>query len=117
MVEQQITEVLTRLAEKLGIASEKIWEWALLNAKVTLWQDVTFSIITIILTISTLFWIKSYHKRYPEGWCTSMKDTVLLIWGAINIALVIVSIVYLFEIIQIAFNPEYFALKDILKQF
>ena len=52
MIENKIAEMLGQLADKLGVASAKIWEWSLLQVKVDIARDIIIILLAILTTVA-----------------------------------------------------------------
>ena len=122
MLESKIAEMLGQLSEKLGVASAKIWEWALLQVKV----EVVTSIIQVILAIGLSFGAYRYYlwlyKNWKElnKWKNMNKQFTHIVLSIVLAGTLIIfdtiSIVTLFELPKLLINPEYAAFENIVKQ-
>lgn len=104
METKNIETLLIQLAEKLGTTAEKIWEILLVQAHVTILENILF-------ICAIVFFCK---------WTWNKIDTLTDDWEKNNVQIVAV-IVYFFlifwclygiaEILWCIFNPEYWALE------
>ncbi len=125
MLEQKAVEIIDKLAIKIGIASNKIWEWALLQVKVDLVISLVLGFIALIGTILFLIMLyknfnklvekdsrfihSEYKKLTIKGWIFIISGSILFIYN-----IFILPVVY--YIPQYIINPEYTAFKDIINQ-
>ncbi len=112
---EQTTQFLNALATKLGTTAEYLWSILVAQAPIS----ATIQLIqTIILTVVTVFLWRA-HKRflnskaydafefYPGGAMTISAAIVLCIW--------IVNFFSIDNLISGFFNPEYWALNELLR--
>lgn len=119
---EQTAKLLEQLANKLGTTSEYLWNILLKQAPI----DAT---VTLLQTLFLFFvgWVlwkvhkkllskptgqdyyDSYYKEYDVGAVLPMV-LVTVVWGI----MMIVCFYYFGSIVSGYFNPEYWALKEIL---
>ena len=118
MLEQQVSEMLVKLSDALGVASEKIWEWALLQVKVEIVQGLIIIGVTIALWIAVYAVIKKAVKEEIE--MDFDNDIwpwfVFIIGGIVMSVLSVVSLVEAATMAEKIINPEYAAFKNIISQ-
>lgn len=117
MLEQKMTDLLAQLSSKLGVATEKIWEWALLQVKVEIITTIVMSAIIMLACYITYKVIRRFRGKW-EGWLCDYEPfsyLVVLVWFMLLSILVIVSIFDLCQLPQYFINPEYSAFEIIVK--
>lgn len=116
---EQTAALLQKLAEKLGVASEHLWAVLVRQAPITAMAELC----TLIVSLG--FWIIAFRfvnrKTTPSGdrhisdWDNEGK---FFAWGIIilsGIVTVILLLVALTETLTAFVNPEYWALREILR--
>lgn len=117
---EELTNVLSQLAEKLGTTTEYLWsvliKQAPISALTTLFQMVLFVVVGIIL-----FKIHKWLCQTPEGNYNSRYDDYeelavipMLLAGIGYIIVMIILFFCISDVVNGFFNPEYWALKEIL---
>jgi len=120
---QAIIEGFAPLAEKLQQPTEKIWEWAIKNNYVQVFND--FLGILIILGFGIAFYkLVKYGLSKDDDSNYNHFETngfLLPITVILGVWLVIVVLVFCFilvpDIISRLINPEFNVLKDIIQTF
>lgn len=115
-------DLLTRLADKFGTTAEHLWGVLVKQAKIAAVLDFASTAILIVILIAAVRFVKSKTtKRTPDnyGRRTSEwdEDGAIIAWVVTVIAgLMTCAAIYanLSNGITAAFNPEYWALKQIL---
>ena len=118
-MEKQIVDMLNKLAEKLGVASAKIWEWSLLQVKVEIIQSIILVAMTVVLIYPYCRWVVYVIKNYDEIDDNNYSIPHMLGLIIVGIALLFMSIgsaVAIYNLPQLIFNPEYSAFQTILDQ-
>jgi len=119
MLETKMTELLDQLAGKLGVASSKIWEWAMLQVKVDL---VVNSLTVILVVIFTTIYVKCLIKalnNWQEIYNNDKENlygTILTVIGCCLLVLDVVALCMAISIPSLLINPEYAAFKNIVEQ-
>lgn len=125
---QQTSELLEKLADKLGTTSEYLWSVLLKQAP----YDAMMQLIYFATTIVAGFVLWRVHKflmkplrenandpdaksRYAEF--DHLPTTVMMILAVAWVVVIIICIAQLKVVISGFFNPEYWALDHILKLF
>ena len=93
MIEKQMVEMLNKLAEKLGVASAKIWEWSLLQVKVDIWTTILGFLLFFVLTVVFIYFVK---KGLEKKWFGDKYDEnvlVILIFVILGVLLITANIV------------------------
>lgn len=116
---KDLTELLDKLASKLGTTAEYLWavllKQAPIAASVTLFQLIVICIVG--------FYLYKAHKRFskPDSYdnCNQYENhdylgptmvCLFLVWGF----LAVIAFLCIDEIFYGYFNPEYWALQEIL---
>lgn len=112
--------LLSTLAEKLGVTAEFLWAALLRQAPVTGTVDLVLMVTMVALWA---IWVrKAYreHVRYNtegerDGWG---RDTLAFAWLSVGLLFLLV-LCFVGSLLSLAiaafFNPEYWALRQILK--
>lgn len=108
---EQITKLLEQLAAKLGTTAEHLWGVLIRQARIEAVTDSLFVILTLVGGYWYYRWIKSYIKRNPYE---DAEIAGLIILGIPMVVSTIISFICLFLIPSELFNPEYWALKEVL---
>ena len=66
MLENKIAEMLGQLADKLGVASAKIWEWSLLQVKVEVVTNIIYAVLAVVLSI-LIYRVAKKYNEFLEG--------------------------------------------------
>ena len=112
----KLPELLNQLGNKLGVASAKIWEWAMLDVKVQIFQD-----ILLIFIISLFFFLeyKLIKFVYKEELFDDYEVTCI-VGGIIGVCLSIAGIISLIscvmDLLSLIINPEWNAFQNIMIQ-
>lgn len=119
---EQLTTLLTALAEKLGTTVEYLWSVLLKQAYVEGILNIIYCVITIILFIVFYKYAKYFSSKWKE-WtdnCEAEEIFPIIILVILSVGTLILLGASIFEFLPTAItafnNPEYWALKEILKQ-
>jgi len=112
---EQIAPVLEKMAEKLGVTCEYLWSVLLKQAPLSGITDIVQYVVLGIATwIFVKFGIKAHHEIQGSNWEEVIYMPLILI--GIFIAICWIAVFFYFpETIWAFLNPEYWALKQILK--
>lgn len=110
MLEKQIVDMLNQLSAKLGVASDKIWEWALLQVKVDLLRDMALGLP--LLGVVVLCGFIAYKISKDED--VKLSDDPFCASIGLMGVFIVLSIITLWDVPQYILNPEYAAFKNIL---
>ena len=112
----KLPELLNKLGNKLGVASAKIWEWAMLDVKVQIFQD-----IALMFIISLFFFLEYkllkfiYRKELFDDY-----EITCIVGGIIGVCLSVVGIIAfiscVIELPSLFINPEWNAFQNIMIQ-
>lgn len=121
---EQTNQLIRDLAEKLGTTSEYLWQVLVKQAPIS----GAANLIAIAIWIAVLVWSwklivrkttvppKTESNAYPDAdWADDNGFVAWLIWGLFALACVLVTGVNAEMIVASLLNPEYWALKQILK--
>jgi len=124
MIENKIAEMLGQLADKLGVASAKIWEWSLLQVKVDIVTNIIIAIVAIVASIASYKLVKKYlewrnGKIKDRDW-DEINDILPSILGVVAVVFLVVfdmfAISGLTDLPKLIINPEYAAFQNIVEQ-
>lgn len=118
MVEEKVIELLDQLAVKLGVASGKIWEWALIDVKVSIIEDILFIVgFLVFCFIQYKLWRK-YSKKIKEKFQEEYywMCILILVLIVINFFCFLLTIGCIMELPSLIINPEWNALQNIIRQ-
>jgi len=112
----KLPELLNKLGNKLGVASVKIWEWAMLDVKVQIFQDVLLIFIISLFFFLEYKLIKIVYKKELfdkyEGTCVMGS----IIGICLSIAGIIALISCVMDLPSLIINPEWNAFQNIMNQ-
>lgn len=115
---EQLPSLLEKLSDQLGVASAKIWEWALLNVYVEVVTDFIVIGLTLILIFGIIIFNKWLNKNNLKCFTDYSDPTG---YGVINIILgilcvigIIISIISIFQLPSLIINPEWNAFQNIM---
>ena len=115
MIEQQVTESLTRLSNNLGVSHEKLWEWGLLQVK----AQITKSIFLLLMIFLMWFMLYKIVRLIIFKWDMLGGETTgfLVTCGIIIVSISVAVLPDLFSrLMQYIINPEYSAFKIIINE-
>ena len=116
-MDDKTLQTLTALANKLGTTAEYLWSVLLKQAPIT---GVTDLLLLIALVLGTAIWARTvYVNTSEEEWEKRWQDdTAPIAWISVAVLFVITLILVtsnLSMVFAALFNPEYWALKQVLK--
>jgi len=114
MIENKIAEMLGQLADKLGVASAKIWEWSLLQVEVEVVTNIIIILLAILTTVVFIKLLKKFDKA--TDLIEEALAVGLVVSGIAGIVLIIASVFAMFELPKLLINPEYAAFQNIIEQ-
>lgn len=107
---EQTNQLIRELAEKLGTTSEYLWQALIRQAPIEAWTHLLICGFLIMLAVSALRWIRNETEEIGE-W----QVGVVIAFSVIGFIAVLFLIMESRMIVAGLFNPEYWALKQILK--
>lgn len=108
---EQLTQLLTQLAEKLGTTTEYLWEVLLKQAQVALASNSLFLLMLVIALVGCILAIKSLMKERDEDFDKELLLPILFVLAFIFTGLIIATT---HDVLTLSINPEYWALKHVL---
>lgn len=111
---KEIQPLLEKLAAQFGVTVNHLWEVMVAQARV---QAGAYIFQVLILLVVTILAVKASKKIYPDGYnrADGFFEEVLIPLGYIFIALIwFAAFAQLPDLIAMLFNPEYWALQQIL---
>jgi len=122
MIENKIAEMLGQLADKLGVASAKIWEWSLLQVKVEVVTDIITILVAILasvvfvwITKKSVKWWGSLDDEFNEE-LVAASVVAFVIFSILLLALDVSALMRIWDIPELLINPEYAAFQNIVEQ-
>ena len=114
---EELTKLLSQLAEKLGTTTEYLWGVLIKQARIEAITGILDIILFIALLIPFYIYIKWFSKHYRKLYD---NDTEILHWF-ITVIVGIIMVIWFFvcicdinNIITALNNPEYWALKQVM---
>ena len=105
----ELSKALAKLADKLGTTAEHLWQVLIRQARVEVVTDTGFILLTAVCLYGLWRWWKSALKRDPDDG----EMIGLVICSICGLVLFIASLVNVYEIPTLIFNPEYWAIQQI----
>ncbi len=118
MLEQQMVETIQALSEKIGVASEKLWEWALIQVQVSIYQTVGFFVL--MMGLNWLFYkvtmiaYKKWNEIYSDWEFLIVLFVVIL--GLLVFILNVSLLCEIYNLPQYIMNPEFKAFQIIMNE-
>ena len=115
---ENLTELLTKLAEKLGTTTEYLWAVLIKQATIEAYYSMMSIGLFILMLIPFYKYVRWFSKNYQEIY---NNDYEILHWvitvviGLIVIVWAIGSVCDIHTIMTALNNPEYWALQQVLK--
>lgn len=124
-MDEKTLQALTTLAEKLGTTAEYLWSVLLKQAPISAATDL---VVIAALVFGVVMWAKFVQRktakpevtendRYPRAEWGS-NEGIFFAWVSVFVSALIIAViagVCFSSIVAAIFNPEYWALKQILK--
>lgn len=116
-VSEQINSVINNLSEKLGVAAEKVYPMMLKQAYITLFFEVFMVLVCVaalVICYKVSMWI---YKKCKDGYMDGIDylgQIVAIIFVLIVCLIAIPLMIY--DIISIAYNPQWYVISDILSK-
>lgn len=109
---KEIMDAVQALANKLGVASEKIWEITVRQAYIDGIEGLAFFVLSISVSIWYLKNVGGWIKKAEDGDNDNICIPLAVVAVVLGI-LLLVSTICLFFIPTNFFNPEFWALEKI----
>ena len=114
---QEIIELLKVLADKFGTTTEHLWRVLLEQA---LLSGITNVILLVVILVLTVMWVRFALERIEKGekgYYSS--DDIGALWLTIILVIPfcgVVSVLLIYDIVTAILNPDYWALREILRK-
>lgn len=112
-MEKELLQRLDLLAEKLGVASGHLWEILAKQAKIEFFTDAA-----ALLVVCLVAFFCTKHRSHISKWVQDGYDgreAIAFFSAAIFIIIFVLAVAGAITSSGYLFNPEYFALKQILE--
>lgn len=122
-MEQKIVEIIDKLAEKLGVASEFIWSVLVKQAFVEAVISIFWAIIMYLSAFVFYIFVRNLFKEYSEAQKNKPNEDyegyviAVIMSGAAGLICLLIGLFQTADAIHCLINPEYWALRKILNQF
>ena len=118
---QEIIEMLKVLADKFGTTTEHLWRVLLEQA---LLSGITNVILLVVILVLTVMWVRfaleRIKKEEENGYYSSDDDNIGALWLTIILVIPfcgVVSVLLIYDIVTAILNPDYWALREILRKY
>lgn len=114
---ERLTELLEKLANELGTTTKYLWSVLIKQARIEIIEWAVMAIIFVAFFIPLNKYIRWIFKNWETICDNDHEPAHLIISGLLGICLLIYGIAILCNIpnvIDAIFNPEYWALKQVL---
>ena len=108
-----MNEAVVKLAKKLGVAADKIWEIAVRQAHYEVWLNLVWAGFWVLVTLA-LFWAAKKAMGLAKEDRYGAWDMPAVMAGLTGLVTAAVSVYAVQEAIICATNPEFKALEWIL---
>lgn len=117
---EQLTPLLERLAEKLGTTVDHLWLVTVNQAHVYVISWLLYLAIAV-LSFGGLVYMARLYEKFSENimgddWRSTCTMIGAIVFGILAIGITIHHMVTFEDFITAIYNPEYWALKEILNQ-
>lgn len=110
-MDEHVAKLIEALATKLGTTAEYLWGVLVKQATIQAAAEATLLICSVAATVWLIYLFKKNSKEWEE-------DTMTFV-AVLAIFMTLLSVIMFFflapTIITAIFNPEYWALKQVLK--
>ena len=110
---ENLTPLLEQLAEKFGTTVEHLWEVMITQASIFVSFSVVFFFITAIVITIMIFYSVWFHRI--ETYDSDVHEILLIVGWMISFVLIILCVIFLYDVITAIKNPEYWALERLMK--
>lgn len=126
MENQNVTQLIEKLASKLGTTTEYLWSVLVKQAYVSSMIGIVVSIVLVVISyLITKGILKAYKKEQEksnhDSWYSSMDNPLFMLGcvfgGLFILAAGFIILVNIGNIITGLTNPEYWALNKVLSVF
>ncbi len=113
---EQTQKLISELADKLGTTAEHLWGVLVRQAPIDATASIVSSGVFLLISLITIIVGLQLQKKTQEDFAYGFSSFFCLAGGAIALAVTIsVTVASLSDISAGFINPEYWALKQILK--
>lgn len=119
---QMITNYLDKIGTKIGVGVQQVWPWLVKQQYIEAIYPAIISLLLLVATAVSFSWFKretlAYEVKKEKSHYNadeSLKITSAIVSIILAVLFFIASMVFIGEF-QDVFNPEYWALKDLLFQ-
>lgn len=111
-----IEKTVTNLADQLKVPAEKLWTILVRQQTIKSISSIALFVTILFVCFSALFWAYKRADKYKYGVYDEAETAIpTLISLAVLFSMTIISIVNFNEVLAGLINPEYGALKEILR--
>lgn len=109
----QTTKLITDLAAKLGTTADHLWGVLIRQAPIS--AAVNAVVLLVLLTVCTVLWVLSARRLTNPKKVDEAPTLILTVMAAcMSFCLAVMSFVVVDGVASGFFNPEYWALKEVL---
>lgn len=113
---EELLKRLDVLAAKLNTSAQFLWSVLIKQAKVEMIEDALFIALTAVGLWIVIKWTQSFYKRHDELTDCPAEGIPLVFCWIFGVIAMPFSIYALFEIPTLLFNPQFWALQQIVSQ-
>lgn len=110
---KNVTSLLEKLADKLGVTVDKVFPWYVKQAKIFGWINLIASTLALLLFCS-LGWYFNKRAVWDDGNPGNSACWLFLLFTTLAVPSIIVWFLNLQPSISAILNPEYKAVSDLL---
>ena len=110
---EQTAKIIEQLANKLGTTTEFLWAVLMSQAKIEAILDAFYIVASCGVIVLTTWYCLKYSEEISE---LQGKGVLAIFLGIISVFAIMLSVACFGEMITAAFNPQYWALEQILKR-
>lgn len=111
---EQTVQLIEKLAEKLGTTSEYLWAVLVKQAPISAAIDLGILIFSIIFGIVLLRMHRYFSKNDKYDDLEELVVVPMIIMAILFAVFIIAGVMSLPEVFSGFFNPEYWALKEVM---
>lgn len=118
---KELTDLLEKLAEKLGTTVEHLWGVLLKQTKIVFWEYIAYSVLAVIFLATAIYFIDftiAGLNSLPESRWTTDKEIGYTVGLVLSIVYSVIAPFILVgnikQILTMKYNPEYWALNEVL---
>jgi amino acid transporter len=116
MLDNKITNLLEGLANKLGTTTDHLWNVLMHQAHIEAFKNIATIVFFIIAdTLMFKYAFKHNKDKNLKNTKGDFESIAMLLFVVILVFIIVITVNLLPETIDAIFNPEYWALHNILK--